>query len=150
RQMTNLLPHLCSLLKKAPPSQRATAADVVGTFGEQFLRLLPLVRADLKALVITSSDEKGRTSAVEALAQIGTQPKTTIAAHIAGLAEELPVLRAGAAHALGELGAVAKPAIHALIPVALRDPDFRARLEAAVALWRIDRRVSLALPVLIE
>src|SRR5262249_17140181 len=61
-----------------------------------------------------------------------------------------PYMRANAANALGQLGTEARDAVAALTTASLRDPDLRVRLEAAVALWRIDKRVGRPLPVLIE
>ena len=65
-------------------------------------------------------------------------------------AHELEILRFHAAVALGNLGPAAQAAVPALIHTALWDEDAAVRVEAAVALWKIDRKGPLAIPALAD
>jgi HEAT repeat protein len=60
------------------------------------------------------------------------------------------VVRFHAAIALGNLGPDAQPAVPALIHSGLWDEDPAVRVEAAMALWKIDHRGPLVLHVLIK
>jgi HEAT repeat protein len=57
-------------------------------------------------------------------------------------------LRFHAAAALGNLGRAARSAVPALIHTSLWDEDHAVRVEAAVALWKIDRKGPLVIPAL--
>jgi HEAT repeat protein len=145
-----VLPALVRAMQAAAWEARAAAAATLGEVGTQVLAALPAYRAALRAAVLTDPDTGVRTCALEALGQVGPQPRSRVPELIDALGDELAYVRLNAAYALGELGAEAKAAAGALVPLALRDDDFRVRLEAAVALWRIDRRAAVALPVLTE
>ena len=94
-------------------------------------------------------DEYVRGGAAWALGRIG--PKA--AAAVPMLMETIKSqghlsLRRSSATALGGIGAAAKPAVAAL-EAALQDKDITVRVNAAVALWQIDRHAK-AVPALIE
>jgi HEAT repeat protein len=55
-------------------------------------------------------------------------------------------LRFHAAVALGNLGRNAQPAVPALIRTALWDEDPAVRVQAAAALWKVDRRARWLSP----
>jgi HEAT repeat protein len=148
--LTAVLPSLTGVLKKGSPVNRAQATAALGEFGAQVATLLPMLRATLRATVVTDGDETVRSSALQALVQLGPQTGTQVPALVDTLRDDLAYVRLSAAHALGQLGAEAKEAVPALTTCCLRDPDPHVRLEAAVALWRIDRRGARVLPALVQ
>lgn len=145
-----VLPALSGALKDASAATRAQVATALGELGAEAMWLLPGVRASLRSHVLTDRDESVRTAALQALVQLGPEARTQVPALIDTLKDQLPYVRLSAAHALSQLGAEAKPAIPALTGVALHDTDSRVRLEAAVAIWHIDKRPGRVVPVLIE
>jgi HEAT repeat protein len=58
------------------------------------------------------------------------------------------VVRFHAAISLGDLGSGGRPAVAALTHTSLWDEDPAVRVEAAMALWKIDRKLPLVLHVL--
>jgi HEAT repeat protein len=148
--LTEVLPSLSGALKHGDPAARAQTATAIGTLAARMTAALPMLQAALKALVLTEADEAVRTSALQALSLFDPVTRQQVPRLIQALRDELSYLRANAANALGQLGTQAQEAVPALTSATLYDPDFRVRLEAAVALWRIDRRVVRSLPVLIE
>lgn len=92
----------------------------------------------LQALVTMGRDAKARMHAANDLGEIGEAE--AIPALLRALEDPAGGVRREAANALGRLGAVAKDAVPALEQI-LNDPrDDGARLCAAEALWKIDRR----------
>jgi HEAT repeat protein len=94
-------------------------------------------------------NEYVRATAAWALGRIGAGDEATVAL-LAKLLRTSPLapIRRAAAEALGTLGEPAKPAIAELVQ-ALEDKDSVVRVNAAVALWRIEKHAK-ALPALVE
>jgi HEAT repeat protein len=148
--IAEVLPALSGVLQNADRSARSRAAAVVGDLGMKMLATLPSLRAALRTMILTDSDEEVRSTALQALAHLSADTHRSVEALVASLKDPLPYVRMNAAHALGQLGHKAINALPTLTTVLLYDPAPRVKLEAAVAVWRIDRRVVRALPVLIE
>jgi HEAT repeat protein len=146
-----LAPILISLLKDPDREVRVRVVKALGTLGGQAHRVIPVLRAALKETALKDDDESIRSHAVHALLQVGPEPDSEVAGLADSLQNELEVLRFHAAVALGDLGAEARPAVPPLIHTALWDEDPAVRVEAAVALWKIDRtRAALVIPALIK
>jgi HEAT repeat protein len=145
-----LVPVLISLLKDPNRDVRVRVVTALGTLGGQAHRVLPVLRAALQETAAKDNDETVRAQAAHALLEIGPEPNSEVAGLIDSLQNELEILRFHAAIALGDLGRHADPAIPILIHTALWDKDPAVRVEAAVALWKIDRRGPLVIPALIK
>ena len=142
---------LLLLLKDCDPAVRVEAASALGILGGQARRVLPELYAALKETALRDENDSVRTQAVLALIHVGPQPNSEVAALIDSLHNELAVVRLHAAIALGEYGRDALPAVPNLKHTSLWDSDPAARVEAAVALWKIDaNNGSLVLPILIK
>jgi HEAT repeat protein len=87
---------------------------------------------------------------VRAVLEVGPEPTSDVAALIDALQDELDAVRFHAAIALGDFGPGARPSVADLTHVALWDEDPAVRVEAAVALWKIDRKGPLVIPALIK
>jgi HEAT repeat protein len=96
------------------------------------------------ANLMQSEDIVQRQGAVLALAKFGP-PAVPALSHALG-DKQLVNVRLWAAHALGKIGAKAKGAVPKL-ETALKDPSGLVRVEAALALWRIDQHKE-AVPAL--
>ncbi len=144
------VPSLLSLLQDSEPGIRRQAATALGNLGEQVHRLLPMVRAALREAALKDVEESVRTSAEHALLQVGPQPATEVCGLIDSLQDKIELVRFHAAVALGNLAGDARPAVPALIHAALWDEDAAVRVEAAMALWKIDHKGPLVLHVLIK
>jgi len=129
---------------------RVRVVTALGTLGGQAHRVVPVLRAALKETAVNDNDESVRTHAAHALLEVGPEPDSEVAGLIDSLQNELEILRFHAAIALGNHGRDAQPAVPALIHTALWDQDPAVRVEAAVALWKIDRTGPLVIPVLIK
>jgi len=145
-----LAPVLISLLKDPDRDVRVRVLTALGNLGGQAHRVLPVLRAALKETAVQDDDESVRTYAAHALLKVGPEPDSDVTGLIDALQNELEVLRFHAAIALGNLGHDARPAMPALIHTALWDEDPAVRVEAAVALWKIDRTGPLVIPALIK
>jgi HEAT repeat protein len=145
-----LVPVLVSLLRDSDRDVRVRVIAALGTLGGQVHRVLPVLRAALKEAAVKDADESVRTYAAHALLQAGPEPDSDVAGLIDSLHNELEILRFHAATALGNLGRDAHAAIPGLIHTALWDEDPAVRVEAAVALWKIDRTGPLVIPALIK
>lgn len=145
-----MLPMLGPALRQLDADGRAEAVMTIGELGVRLQAVVPALHAAVKNTVLTDGDEAVRTSALSALTLLGPQSRSQVPALLEGLRDEAPVVRAGAAQALGLLGAEAKEAVPALTTALLRDRDFHVRVEAAVAVWRIDKRAGRVMPVLAE
>jgi HEAT repeat protein len=148
--IAEVLPALSGVLRNAAPPVRARAATVLGDLGTKMLATLPSVRSALRSIILTDSDEDVRTSALQALALLGPDSQGNVGSLMTALKDSLPEVRLSAAHALGEHGSKARDAVPALTTALLHDTSSRVRLEAAVAIWRIDRRSVRVLPMLIQ
>ena len=82
--------------------------------------------------------------------QPGAHAATEVAALVDALHSAVNVVRFHAAITLGDLGSDGRPAVASLIHVSLWDADPAVRVEAATALWKIDRKLPLVLHVLIK
>lgn len=89
------------------------------------------------------------TSIVWTLGRIGPDARPAIPALIA-LMREQPEAQLDAATAIGRIGGPEAQAAIPLLEGYLRSSDEELRVIAAEALWRIDRRADLVLPVLIK
>ena len=87
--------------------------------------------------VLDQGEDAYRSSAAMALAAIGPAAREAIPALLRALASDDRYTYGSSAYALGMMGPAARAAIPDLRK-ALGDPDPRLRLQAAVALWRID------------
>jgi HEAT repeat protein len=146
-----LAPILISLLKDPDRDVRVRVLTALATLGGQAHRVLPVLRAALKETALKDEDESVRSQAVHALLQVGPEPDSEVAGLTDSLQNELDVLRFHAAVALGDLGREAQPAVPLLIHTALWDEDPAVRMEAAMALWKIDRtKAPLVIAALIK
>jgi HEAT repeat protein len=145
-----VLPALSGVLRSPERAMRARSATAIGDLGAKMLAVIPNLRHALRTIVLTDSDEDVRSSALRSLARIGPEAQADVPSLINSLGDDLAYVRISAATGLGELGAKAKTAVPALTSISFHDPSPRVRLEAAVAIWRIDRRTVRVMPVLIE
>ena len=146
-----LAPILISLLKDPDRNVRVRVLKALGTLGGQAHQVMPVLRAALKETALKDDDESVRRHAAHALLQVGPEPDSEVAGLTDSLQNELEVLRFHAAVALGELGPDGRPALSPLIHAALWDEDPAVRVEAAVALWKIDRNKGpLVIPALVK
>ena len=112
--------------------------------------IVPLIRTALKERAQVETDEVTRAESVEALTRhIDSAALAPLAGLVESLRDPLPAVRASAAAVLAELGPGARDASSALIQAALRDTEPRVRVQAAVAVWHVERRTQVALPILI-
>jgi HEAT repeat protein len=148
--LTSLLPTLVSVLRQSDACTRARTATILGDFGSQTLNIVPVLRSALRTAVLTSDDSDVRFAASQALVQIGPHARSPVPVLIDNLRDELPSIRWNSANALAELGHQATEALPTLTSIALNDAVMRVRTEAAVAIWRIDRREQRVVPVLME
>jgi HEAT repeat protein len=146
----SLVPILISLLKDPDRDVRLRVIMALGNFGGQAHRVLPVLRSALKETAAKDYDDSVRNRAAHALLQVGPEPDTQVAGLIDSLQNELEVLRFNAAIALGNLGRHARPAVPALIHTALWDEDHAVRVQAAMALWKIDRAEPLVIAALTD
>jgi HEAT repeat protein len=145
-----LVPALVSLLKDPDRNVRARVVAALGTLGGQAHQVLPVLRAALKEAALEDADQSVRAQATHALLQVGPEPDSDIAGLIDALHNELEIVRFHASTALGDLGRDARAAVPVLIHTALWDEDPAVRVEAAVALWKIDRTGPLVIPALMK
>lgn len=130
---------------------RLGAVRALRQLGEQLQWTLPLLQRSLKQVALEEREQAIRTEAVEALSQhIGPHAGLQIGALVEALRDELPSVRLGATRALAELGPRGFPAIPGLIHLSQWDHDPAVRVHAAVAIWKIDRRDRIAVPVLVR
>jgi HEAT repeat protein len=144
------VPSLLSLLKDADRSIRRRAITALGNLAEEIRQVLPVLRDGLREAALHDEDDHVRIEAARALLQAGPQPATQIAALVDALHSEVDVLRFHAAISLGHLGSDGRPAVADLIHTSLWDEEPAVRVEAAMALWKIDRKLPLVLHVLVK
>jgi HEAT repeat protein len=78
------------------------------------------------------------------------RPAAQIAALVDALRSKVDIVRFHAVISLGDLGSDGRPASAALIHTSLWDEEPAVRVEAAMALWKIDRKLPLVLHVLVK
>jgi HEAT repeat protein len=163
-----------ALLEKTGPVPFAAGAALWKVDRETFTRLLtdgaeaasrarfiavlslPSIGADAKELaplvlkMATDEREPNREHALLALGYIGADPAEVLPVLTAALQDERSQYgRMLSAQALGHLGPKAKDALPALHQ-ALADPDPQVRVDAANAVWQIERDAGRVVPVLAE
>jgi HEAT repeat protein len=148
--IASVLPALGGVLRNPDSGVRARAATALGDLGAKMLAAMPTLRDALRTIVLTDNEENVRTCAIQSLTRIGPEAYTDVPSLVESLKDDLPYVRMSAANGLGELGSKAKPAVSALTSIAFYDPSPRVRLEAAVAIWRIDRLAVRVMPVLVS
>jgi HEAT repeat protein len=141
---------LVAALKDPRPNVRAKLVRSLGAFGRQAREMLSPVRTALKRVSVWDEDESIRALAAETLVQAGESSRPPLADLTQALNDPHAPIRFSAAQALGERAAEAQCAVGLLLQKALRDPDGGVRLEAAVALYKIDGRKETILPMLIK
>ncbi len=141
---------LIPLLKDPDANVRRHAVETLGNLGSQAYWILSVLRAGLKDRVLEEDDEDVRNLAMHALLLAGPQAASEVAGLIDSLQDDVEVVRFHAAIALGDLGCEARSAVPALTHAALWDENPAVRVEAAVALWKIDRKGPLVIPALIK
>jgi HEAT repeat protein len=144
------VPLLLPMLKDADRDARLAAVRSLGEIAEEVRRVLPTLRAALGQAAVHEDDDGVRTEAVRALLRAGPQPATEVGPLIDALHSEFDVVRFHAAVALGDFGPAGRPAVADLIHASYWDEEPAVRVEAAMALWKIDRKMPLVLHVLTE
>ncbi|MFO0844690.1 MAG: HEAT repeat domain-containing protein [Gemmataceae bacterium] len=143
--------HLAREAQEGNGEQRLRAVRALSSLGEQMQWVLPALQGALKEVALEDRDPAVREEAVGALSQhIGPHAGQKLSALADALKDELPAVRLGATRALAELGARGYPAVPGLIHVSQWDHDGAVRTHAAVAIWKIDRRDRIAVPVLMR
>lgn len=92
----------------------------------------------------------GRAPIETALSHRGRRSRTSIVDLMQALGDPSVLVRYSAAQALGERGTESTPAVGALLRTALRDEDRVVRLQAAIALYKIDGREQMVVPLLVK
>jgi HEAT repeat protein len=142
---------LAKAAREGDREQRLRAVKALSALGEQMQWVLPALLGALKEVALDGRDPAVREEAVEALSQhIGPHAGQQLSALSEALRDELPAVRLGATRALAELGPRGYPAVPGLIHVSQWDHDGAVRTHAAVAIWKIDRRDRIAVPVLMR
>jgi HEAT repeat protein len=142
---------ILSLLKGADRNVRLAAVKALGDLVGEIRRVLPAICAELRRAALNDPDDGVRAEVVRALLQAGPQPATDVGALVDALRSDIDVVRFHAAVALGNSGSAGRPAVPALIRSSLWDEEPGVRVEAAVALWKIDGQTNLlVLDVLIK
>ena len=136
------LPVLEKILASGDPSLRLETAIALARVGGDLQAVLPVLLA-----VIRDRTNSYRARTLEALSQVHTADLAVIATLVQLLSEVQPA-RVTAAEILGRMGTAAQSAVPALT-VLLKASDPETRLQAALALWRIDGRTAETVPVLV-
>jgi HEAT repeat protein len=152
---SNSLPCAIALLNDPSPTVRRAAAWGIAGLRRQS----PSAKQGIPALIdaLADRDEKVRYYSVISLQEMGPDASNAVPALTKALADvgvgsqtnSRYNLRAAAAHALGRIGPPAATALPEL-KTALAAPNPYLRGQTAVAIWRIDADVNLALPVLLQ
>jgi HEAT repeat protein len=151
---------LTDMLKETDPALRRQAIVALGRIGPDadLRRDAALALANLEPVpedvrpvlreVILDKRHPFRFRAMEAWSRLGSADEATVSLLVRVLWEDGPV-RAKAAQLLGEIGPPGKEAVPSLVNV-LNGSDLEARIQAALALWKIDRRAHEVVPVLVS
>jgi HEAT repeat protein len=145
-----VVPHLVSLVKDGDRAVRLPAVTALGELAAEVRRALPALRAALMETALHDGDDGVRAEAVRSLLRAGPQPATEVGALVDALHSEFDVVRFHAAIALGDFGPAGRPAVADLIHASYWDDEPAVRVEAAMALWKIDEKKPLVLHVLTE
>lgn len=129
---------------------REKAVQALARLGRNAYAALPTLRSALKASSLWDTDEAIRFSALAALLHDAEPSRPPLEELIRSLDDPSAPNRFSAAQALGERGQESSPAVGLLLQKALNDPDAGVRIEAAMALYKIDRRVDKILPFLVH
>jgi HEAT repeat protein len=129
---------------------RSQAIQALGSLARKIQEVQFPIRKALKRVSLWEDDDAIRALAVEQLVQIGEWSRTAIADLVAALNDPSAPIRFSAAQELGERASESHEAVGLLLQKALRDPDGGVRLEAAMALYKIDRSAEKILPMLIK
>jgi HEAT repeat protein len=127
--------------------QQWHSAYVLGTLGPQAATAVPALHSLLD--VRSGANEYARSMAAWALGRIEPAAEPEIPFLIKTMrTTELLAVRRSSAEALGNFGPAARPAVAELVKM-LENSDEPSRLNAAVALWKIDRHPR-SLPAILE
>jgi HEAT repeat protein len=137
-------------LEDADRDIRLRAVTALGDIAEEIRQVLPVLRAGLREAALHDGDDHVRNEATHALLRAGPQPATQVAALVDALHSEVDVVRFHAAVSLGDIGSDGRPAVAALTHASLWDEEPAVRVEAAMALWKIDCKLPLVLYVLVK
>jgi HEAT repeat protein len=137
-------------LEDADRDIRLRAVTALGDIAEEIQRVLPVLRNALAEVALHDGEEGVRAEAARTLLRAGPQPATQLAALVDALHSEVDIMRFHAAISLGNLRPDSRPAVATLIHTSLWDTDPAVRIEAAMALWKIDRKLPLVLHVLVK
>jgi HEAT repeat protein len=133
------LPVLARILEARPGTFRTEAARAHGLFTSSVPEAQPVLLQALR-----QDDKLVRRAAAEALGQFGVAGLPFL---VKALNNENARVREGAARALGFLGPAAQPALARLRDL-LKDEEPPVRVQAALALWEIERKPEAPLMVL--
>jgi HEAT repeat protein len=142
------LPGLVAAVREPAPDVRREAVAALGALGQVGLAVSHAARAALTAAAKVDADEAVRARALDELLVLGPLTQAPLPALVEALHDRLAEVRRGAAEAIGDLGSAAKSAVGALT-AAQYDPDPGVLVQVARALWRVDRRDRIAVPLLV-
>lgn len=153
-----VVPALVKALGEGPPT-RNYAATALGNFGPGAKAALPELHKALE-----DKDSHMRVAAAEAIWKVSQQSKEALPVLLTALKEKSPppspprggivrlddsmLVRWKAARVLADMGPAAKEAVPAL-RTAAGDRSPEVRVEAALALWKVDRQADAAVEALI-
>ena len=143
--------HWVEQLKSTEFREQWHAAYILGTLGPEAAAAVPALHSVLVDLNSHNeyNNEYSRSMAAWALGRIGQAAQPEIPVLIKTMnSTPLLAVRRSAAEALGNFGAAAKPAVSELLKMLNNDDDM-TRVNAAVALWKIDRHPQ-AVPALLQ
>jgi HEAT repeat protein len=127
------------------PFTRVWAITALGRLGTRAKEAIPLLVALLQEGP-ASGPADPRAAAVQALEEIGPAARPAL---VVALEHRSARTRAAAAGLLSGMRPV-PPLALAVLERLLHDPDRTVRVQAALALWKLERRVRTTLPVLLE
>jgi HEAT repeat protein len=136
------VPGLTELLESGESSSRFEAAVALSQIGVDDKQLPPFFLA-----VIRDPLHNGRSRALEALARIHAPADPVLSAVLPVLEEESP-LRIAAIEVLASLGPSGKRALPALVQL-LKSSDSTTRVQAGLALWKVEGQADKVVPLLI-
>jgi HEAT repeat protein len=136
------VPALTEAVRSTDPAFRIEAALALAQVKPDPQAILPVL-----VEVFQDRNHPFRVRALEALSRLGLSSPDVLMMPVRMLWDDMQA-RAKAAEILGRMGPAAKAAAPDLADV-LRGSDNPARVQAALALWRIDRRNEEVIPVLV-
>ncbi len=140
-------PYLLELLEDKDRHVRMWALVTLGRIGPPARRALPRLQT-----LLNTAEGEYRMNLARAIWRIEPNVRNRdvlLQELLWGMKQERPAMRAIAARALGEMGTAAESALHVL-DVALSDPSADVRVNAAIALWRIEGKAAIVVDSLIE